>query len=161
MTPERREELVRRRQQLKEQRWRQPLESRRRAFLAALDEAGVLYSLADDAPLVEWIKGRFTVDQSSAIDWREVKRWRRVAADVGAPPELLMDLAAQESLGDPEVAIVYADAALPSLKMRFSELSRCGDAILDVHWQTWAFDPAGDWIMEFHHDLGWHWGKAE
>ena len=32
--------------------------------------------------------------------------------------------------------------------------------ILDFNWQTWAFDPASEWIIEFHHDLGWHWGKA-
>ncbi len=71
-----------------------------------------------------------------------------------------MGLAREEHFGDPEVAIVYADSAFPSLKMRYSELAKHADVILDFNWQTWAFDPASDWIIEFHHDLGWHWGRA-
>jgi hypothetical protein len=160
MTPQRRHELVQRREQLKEQRQRQPLESRRRDFLAALEGAGVSYSLAEDKTLVEWITGRFDVDRWSSIDWRGVKQWRCIASDVSASPELLLRLAADERLGDPEIAVVYADSAFPSLKVQYSELAKHVDSILDVNWQTWVFDPASDWIIEFHHDLGCRWGKA-
>ena len=160
MTPERRKELVRRREQLKEQREREWLELQRRDFLASLNEAGVIYSITDDAPLVDWITSRFNVDQWSSIDWREVRQWRCIASDVSAPPELLAGLAGEERFGDPDVAILYADSCRASLKMRYSELARHANVILDFNWQTWAFDPAGDWIIEFHHDLGWHWGKA-
>ena len=160
MTPQRRHELARRREQVKEQRQRQALESQRLDFLAALDGLGVRYSLADDKPLVEWITSRFDVDRWSSIDWRRVKQWRCIASDVCVSPELLMRLAADERLGDPEVAVVYADSAFPSLKARYSELATHVDSILDVNWQTWVFDPADEWIIEFHHDLGCRWGKA-
>jgi hypothetical protein len=156
MTPERREELVQRRVQLNEQRQREWLEPQRRDFLASLDEAGVIYSIIDDVPLVDWITSRFNVDRWSSIDWRDVKQSQCIASDVSA----LVGLAAEERFGDPDIAIVYADPAFPSLKMRYSELVKHADVILDFNWQTWAFDPASDWIIEFHHDRGWHWGKA-
>jgi len=160
MTPERRQQLVGRRERLKEQRQREWLEPHRRDFLALLTKAGINYSIADDAPLVDWISSRFKVDQWSSIDWRDVKKWRRIASEVSASPQLLVGLAGEERYGDPEIAIVYADAARPSLKMRYSELARHLDVIVDFAWQTWVFDPSSDWIIEFHHDLGWRWGKA-
>lgn len=160
MTPERRDELVRRREQLKEQRRREVTESHRRAFIASLDEAGVSYSVADEEPLVSWITRRFRVDAATSIvDSRDKERWRCIAPDVLPSPALLKTLAAEQGLGDPEVAVVYADAAFPSLKVRYSELYNHADIILDVVWQTWVFDPASDWIIEFHHDLGWFWGR--
>jgi len=162
MLPERRQELLQRRQQLQPNRERQFVDKQQREFLAPLDQAGVAYTLAEDPPLISWITDRFTIDRSTAIDWARVAERHCADADAEAqdPAAWLRRLAEEKNLGEPVVAVVFADAAMPCLTMRYDEFARHVEKIVDVNWQTWVFDLASSWIIEFHHHQGWCWGKS-
>lgn len=72
MLPERREELVRRRAQLQERlRQRQAAEIPR-GFTQPLDEAGVVYTLADDEDAVYRVRDHFPIASHNRIDWSKV-----------------------------------------------------------------------------------------
>jgi hypothetical protein len=159
MLPDRRQELLRRRQDLHDSRERHLAEERRRAFLAPLERAGVVYALAEEEPLITWITDRFRVDRWSSIEWGEVTERQHTGSGGHDPSEWLRSLAAEKALGDPVVAVVFADPGAPCLTLRYGELTKHAETI-DFNWQTWAFDPSSDWIIEFHHDLGWCWGRS-
>jgi hypothetical protein len=160
MLPERREELLKRRRELHEQRERQLAEERLRSFIAPLDQAGVVYALAEDEPLIAWITDRFTVDRWSSIDWGAVAERQCISAEGRDPTVWLGSLAAEKALGDPIVAVVFADSTAPCLTMRYAEMAKNAETVIDFNFQTWVFDPSSDWIIEFHHDLRWCWGRS-
>jgi hypothetical protein len=160
MLPERRRELLARRGRFLERRRRQLAEEQRRDFTAPLDRAGVAYVLADDESLMAWIAGRFTIDQSSSIEWETVAQRQCVAAEGQDPSAWLGNLADEKALGDPIVAVVFAASTAPSVRMRYGEFVAHADIVVDFNWQTWVFDPGSDWVIEFHHDLRWCWGRS-
>lgn len=161
MLPERREELLARRAALQERLHQEEAALRLLRITAPLDEAGVEYTLTDETAALSWIRCHFPVASWNWIDWAKVDGHQCVREEEVPSAAAWLDSVANElRIGDPQISVVYANADRPCLRMRFAELVRHVEPVIDWSWDTWIFDENGDWLIEYFHHGRWCWGRG-
>ncbi|HTE17031.1 MAG TPA: hypothetical protein VK689_01470 [Armatimonadota bacterium] len=163
MLEAKRKELEERRKRLQERLRQSQDETALQPFRERLARADVPYTLVEDAPLLEWVRDRFPITPWNRVDWPRIaaRYCLQIQEPSGsAPATWLTELRSQEGLGDPLVAVLYANASLPSLEMRLSDALAHLDVIIDYPWETWIFDQSSYWIFEYHHDGEFCWGRS-
>lgn len=120
-----------------------------------LDAAGVAYDVVLDAPeYPRWIVERFPVRGTGGV----LDRGR---IEVEAPPDALDDAPAGWLAGlgrrlgaDRPVVLLRSNGICPVLRLRLGDVLAHPE-IVSSYPESWVFDPAGDWIIEYAPEAGW------
>ncbi len=161
LLPERRAELLARRAELQERLCQEEAAASLRRSTAPLDEAGVEYALTDEASAISWIRHHIPITTWNCVDWAKVDGHQYVREDeVPSAAAWLESIAHEIGIEDPEIIVVYAAAHRPCLRMRFGELVRHVEQVIDWSWDNWIFDENGDWLIEYFHHGRWCWGRG-
>lgn len=153
-----RERLLHRRRDLQRRILRDRQQSSIAEVLASLESSGAAYSIlwpeTESAESWRWIKSRFPIG-SARVEWAEVRgsTCTMFQSDSDRDQLFRQRLLEQSADSADEVVIIWGNSAKPAVQTCVSAVHQehCS-VILDADFDTWLYAPAGDWLIECHHE---------
>lgn len=156
MKPDR-EELIRRRRDLQRRNAREIQRRSVAGVLAELEAAGVTYDLIwpDDVPELgwNWIEQRFPIG-FARVAWSEVPGARSERWNTDQERDRLFRGMLEDHIahGSNLVAVVWGNAAKPSIVLSAGAIHEHCSILLDSDFDTWVYSPSADWLIECYHE---------